>query len=270
MIHELFGVKVDDLSFADLQALFQSWIQSDSGHILVTPNAEFLLIARKDSDFKRLLNKSDLALADSVSLRYAVAALTPRNLLYRYPGVDVLDYLCHLSQKENVRTLFVGGDPGAALGAAVKMRERFLDLDVQAIDPGIIPLREKDVLIPQEFVEQINVLKPTIVAVGLGQVKQERFMFQLKELCPSVRIWIGVGGAFEMISSQKPRAPKYVSQLGFEWLWRLFIEPKRWRRIMNAVIVFPSLVVYSTLRSGTFIQSSLRVFSEILKQIRQV
>ncbi|HAU66599.1 MAG: N-acetylmannosaminyltransferase TagA [Candidatus Uhrbacteria bacterium GW2011_GWF2_39_13] len=270
MVHQLFGVRIDDISSVDLERLFQAWIRSDKGHVIVTPNAEFLLIAKKRDDFKILLNKSDLALADSVSLRYAVAALTNQYLLHRYPGVDLVERLCCLSEKENARTLFIGGDPGAAVEAAVRMNERFPHLDIQGIDPGQISLTEESILIPQELIQKINALKPNIIAVGLGQVKQERFIFELKNKCPSVRIWIGVGGAFEMISQQKPRAPKYFTRLGFEWLWRVLIEPKRWRRIMNAVIVFPSIVVYSTLRSRTFIQSSLRVFSEILKQIRQI
>jgi exopolysaccharide biosynthesis WecB/TagA/CpsF family protein len=125
-------------------------------------------------------------------------------------------------------------------------------------------------LIPPELIQKINTLQPSIVAVGLGQIKQERFIFEIKQMCPCVRIWIGVGGAFEMLSTQKPRAPKCFTRLGFEWLWRALIEPKRWRRIRNAVIIFPSVVVYSTLRSRTFIRSSFRVFSEILKQIRQI
>ena len=74
-----------------------------------------------------------------------------------------------------------------------------------------------------------------------------------------------MGGAFEMISGQKRRAPRALSRLGLEWLWRLWIEPRRARRIVNAIIVFPLLIVHEALRRGTFFRSTLKVFLEILR-----
>jgi N-acetylglucosaminyldiphosphoundecaprenol N-acetyl-beta-D-mannosaminyltransferase len=58
-----------------------------------------------------------------------------------------------------------------------------------------------------------------------------------------MRLAMGVGGAFDFLTGRIPRAPKAIRTLGLEWLWRLYQQPKRFRRIWNAVIVFPAKVL---------------------------
>lgn len=267
MTHELFGVRIDDISNEDLAHLMSLWLCGEGSHVIVTPNAEFLLIARRNEKFMNLLNRSDLAIPDSVSLQYAIAALTRETLRHRQPGVDLLLFLCQIASETHYRVLFLGGSPGSAVQASSVVREHHPGLDVIGYDPGVIFLDGVDQgrgEVIERLVAAVRERSPNIVAVGLGHVKQEDVIFQLKDLCPSVKIWIGVGGAFEMISGQKPRAPASLSRLGLEWLWRLWIEPKRWRRIMRASMIFPAIVAFDTIRQGTFIQSSRRVIREII------
>jgi N-acetylglucosaminyldiphosphoundecaprenol N-acetyl-beta-D-mannosaminyltransferase len=265
MRHELLGVRIDDISAVELDGKLESWLWEEGKHVIVTPNAEFLLLARKNPEFADLLNRSDLAVADSVSLQYAAAALSDQRLEHRVPGVDLLEKLCELSARRAARVLFLGGSPSAAESSAQKMRQKFETLDVVALDPGRITWNEGRLEVTDELVTRINETLPSIVAVALGQHKQEQCIAQMKPRCTSVKIWIGVGGAFEMISGQKRRAPHVLSRLGFEWLWRLWIEPRRWRRISNAVIVFPLIVTRETLRRGTLLRSTKNVFSEIYR-----
>jgi N-acetylglucosaminyldiphosphoundecaprenol N-acetyl-beta-D-mannosaminyltransferase len=277
MTHTLLGVRIDDLPIAELQAKLETWLQEQGGHTIVTPNAEFLLAARRNAVFKDLLNQSDLAVADSVSLQYAAAALSER-LVNRLPGVDLLERLCEMATRQGVRVLFLGGAPSSAEMSAQKMQQRFGTLDVVAIDPGSIAWRATLVAtdvtdvtgtrleVTDKLVARINDLAPVIVAVALGHYKQEQFIAQVKDHCPSVRIWIGVGGAFEMISGQKRRAPHALSTCGLEWLWRLWIQPRRSRRIADATIVFPLLVAREAMRRHTLLRSTKNVLLEIVRQ----
>jgi len=84
--------------------------------------------------------------------------------------------------------------------------------------------------------------KPDILLVAYGAPKQTLWLEKHLANLPSVRIAIGVGGAFAILSEDKPRAPRWLQRLNLEWLWRLFLEPSRWRRIWNATIEFPKLV----------------------------
>lgn len=265
MAHNVFDVRIDDVAPGDLAVRLEDWLAGDQSRVILTPNAEFLLEARKKPKFTQLLNRSDLAIADSVSLQYAVAALSDQRLEHRIPGVDLLESLCDLAVRHKTRVLLLGGNPGAAEASAQKLRQRFESLDVVALDPGRISWQENELAIDDSLVDRIEALAPSIVAVALGQHKQEQFIDQIRSRCPSVRIWIGVGGALEMISGQKRRAPHTMSRLGLEWLWRLLIEPRRAHRIFNASIVFPLLVVREAYQRGTLLRSTQRVFVEVLR-----
>lgn len=64
-----------------------------------------------------------------------------------------------------------------------------------------------------------------------------------------VRVAVGVGGTFDYLSGRVPRAPRLFRQMGLEWLYRLFRQPWRWRRIMDAVVVFPIIVASDIIRT---------------------
>lgn len=265
MRYELLGVKIDDLAPQEIDKKIEDWLSGVASRVIVTPNAEFLLDARRNSGFMDLLNKADLAVVDSVSLQYAAAALSDWRLVNRIPGVDLLDRICGTAAHHHARVLLLGGEQGVAEASAQRLRQRYEALDIVAFDPGRILWQEKRLMIDDCFVEEINALAPAIVAVGLGQYKQEQLIEQVRGQCPSVRIWIGVGGALDMISGFKRRAPGWMSRVGLEWLWRLWIEPCRAHRIANAVIVFPLIIAREALHRGTLLRSIKQVFSEIYR-----
>jgi N-acetylglucosaminyldiphosphoundecaprenol N-acetyl-beta-D-mannosaminyltransferase len=95
-----------------------------------------------------------------------------------------------------------------------------------------------------ETVEAIRSAAPSIVLVGLGAPKQERWIERHADAFPSVRIMIGVGGAFDMWAGSKRRAPRAFRTFGLEWLWRLALEPRRLPRIVRATVVFPVLALF--------------------------
>lgn len=272
MERELFGVRIDNLAVADLDMRLEAWLEVEGAHVVVTPNAEFLLQAMNEPAFAKLLNRSDVAIADSVSVQFAAAALWDERLTHRIPGVDLLERLCAISAQRGARVLLLGGAPGAAAAASRILAHRHASLDVVSIDPGHIDWQATSfangvtgqrLAVDDDLVARINALAPRMVAVALGQHKQEQYIEQARAHCPSVRIWIGIGGALEMISGQRRRAPRTMRHLGLEWLWRLMIEPRRWRRIARASILFPFVVAREASRRGTLMRSTWRVFREL-------
>jgi len=94
-----------------------------------------------------------------------------------------------------------------------------------------------------QLLERIRAAAPTIVLVGLGAPKQERWIVRHAADFPSARVMMGVGGAFDMWAGRLPRAPGLLHRLGLEWAWRLALEPHRLRRITRATLVFPFLAL---------------------------
>ena len=126
------------------------------------------------------------------------------------------------------------------------MKEKFPNINVLTFDPGRVAADGK---VDQTIIDQINQLAPDVLAVALGQRKQERFANSYLKQIPTVKIIIGIGGALDMISGNLPRAPKFLRRLGLEWFWRLVIEPSRWPRIVRAVIIFPIVVIIEKIKS---------------------
>ena len=266
MPHVLFGVRIDDLTVAEFCDRVRQWLGMEERRVIFTPNAEVLLLARSNEIFRELLNQSDLSIPDSVSLCFAIAALTDGKLRSRIPGVDALQMIAQVCEQQHKRLVLLGGEHGVATQAAEALRRRHSILNVVGYDPGKIPFDGKRVLIEETVVEKLRTLAPDVVAVALGQGRQEFAIALLKGYLSGVKIWIAVGGALDMIAGSRPRAPQWLQRFGFEWLWRVAIEPRRWRRTMNAAVVFPLLVISSTLKSHRLLRALRRVARELVLQ----
>jgi N-acetylglucosaminyldiphosphoundecaprenol N-acetyl-beta-D-mannosaminyltransferase len=268
MQHVVLGVRVDDISSEDLTAKLTSWLAGEQAKIVVTPNPEFVMYAKRDPDFRKLLQEADLALPDGVGLRFAVAALSDETLKHRHTGADTLVELAGLCAREHKKLVLLGGSPRKAQRAAVSLRERFPGLDVATFDPGIID--EHHVRLSEATLTGVERLSPQVVAVALGQGKQEKVMDILKHKIPSIRILIGVGGASDYVAMAVRRAPKSWQRYGFEWLWRLIQEPWRWQRILNATFFFPLRVAWATIVSGRFFKAVRHVSQELKRHFQNV
>ncbi len=243
----VFGVRIDDV---DNDQLFEK-LSSLRG-LVTTPNPEILLASRSNQDYRNLLNSSALSLPDGIAVRFAVAALDGWLGLHRHTGVDIVPKLAVIASINNETLILLGGDKANFIKLQNKLSANNPALRIICIDPGKIDENHPELY--KVYIDQICELGPSIIAVGLGQGrggsqgKQERICQQILNECSNVRLAIGIGGAFDMLSGKSKRAPMILRRLGFEWAWRLVIEPWRWRRIYRATIVFPLLVTYDTIK----------------------
>lgn len=258
-IYSIFDIKISDLSPIELDRLIFSWLKGDQPKTIVTPNPEFILLARQDKEFVQLLNRADLSLPDGVGLEYAVAALTDSFLKNRHTGVDTLERLAG----SGASLALVGGQTNIAEQASRQLQKKFLTTNIIVVDPGDISNGGTP---SESTIKNLQQAAPAILAVALGQGKQEKFIAKILPHLPSVRIAIGIGGALDMLAGRLPRAPHFMRQIGLEWLWRLLIEPKRWPRIFRAVIVFPAAVVWTTKTEHRFWRACLRVTTILVKR----
>ncbi len=219
---------------------------------LATPNPEIMLNSRQDRLLRKILQQTDLNIADGTGLVLALRRkAAARSLNFgRVAGVDFMQLLISKFRLPH-KILLLGGRRLSVIGAAKKLSRAFRRHTFTAL-PGEIPeIRSlnaqsqnlKDFQASPKFLKLINKEKPTVLFVGLGSPLQEKWLKANLPLLPSVRLAMGVGGAFDLISGLKRRAPFYWRWLGFEWLWRLLNEPRRIRRVVNALIVFPIKVL---------------------------
>ena len=225
---EILGVRTDNLTKRKVLEKIESFLEDDIQRYIVTPNSEFLVRAQEDEKFRKILNESDLAVPDGIGLVFASWYLGDP-LKKRFTGVDLMEQICREAVQKKWQILLVGGEEGIAQKTAEVLRENYSGLLIEEIND-------------LEF-DKYSTEQPSVLFVALGAPKQEKWIARNFKKNPSINLAIGVGGAFDFISGNVKRAPKFLRYIGMEWAWRLSIQPWRAKRIFNAVVVFPWLVV---------------------------
>lgn len=230
----LLGVPLDPVTADGAVQRLQDCLGEAKQRHVATPNNEMLVEAHRNPAFHALLCQTDLNLPDSTGLILA-ARLSGQYLPERVTGVDTMQRLCAaLSEEHSV--FLLGAAEGVAEEAARCLSKENPGLKIAGTYAG--SPREAD---STEIIRRINQAAPHLLFVAYGAPAQDMWIAKhLKDL-PSVRVAMGVGGAFDFIAGKQKRAPKFLRFLGLEWLWRFVQEPRRWPRMWRAVVVFPWL-----------------------------
>jgi len=222
---DLLGVSIDKLSFSEAASFAEQALLRKTQIKIFTPNPEIILKACKDPSFLNVLNSGDLLIPDGTGI------ILFSKIKETVTGVDLMLKICELAEK-NAKSVFLLGGHNTAEKTAKKLKEMFPQLKVVGFSEDL-----------SSCYNLIEISEPNIVFVALGAPKQERWITENIKKFPSINIAMGVGGAFDMISEKIKRAPKRIRDIHLEWLWRLIQEPRRARRIFNAVFVFPIYVL---------------------------
>ncbi len=206
MKKQVLGVKIDDVSVDEASKIVEGWLKKRGKHYIVTPNPEFLVVARKDLKFKMILNAADLSIPDGAGLKIG------SDIENTTPGIDLMEELIEISAEKGFTTGFLGGRNGVAKMAAECLKRKYPKLKISFIEEEPVEIPTTDILF-----------------VAFGAPKQEKWIFDNLKKIP-VKVAMGVGGAFDYLSGRVSRAPIWVRNLGFEWLFRLVVQPWRIKR----------------------------------------
>ena len=240
---QLLGVDIEPLTRKEVCSRIVELLDSTSFSLVVTPNAEILLVAQKDQSYRAILNSAALQLTDSISLSYASLFLSWQ-WLQRTCGTDILEFLIEQAMNRKKSILFLL--PTVTLLSELELCQ-FLLHHYQKLEYRIV-FAQKDSCTPKIVSDLHQGFTPQVIICVFGAPFQEVFLYEAEKsgLYPKVSLAIGVGGALDYVKGKRSRGPKWVQQLGFEWLWRFLQEPRyRFWRIINAVIVFPVRILLS-------------------------
>ncbi len=237
-------ISLDRLTMSEAVDLAYANLCKEPARALVieTVNAQFVCLARAKRQFSELVAKADMVVADGMSV-VAASRLLGQPCPERVAGVDLLVRLCERAAQTGASVYFLGGKPGKAEKTAECLRARFLGLKVSGVDCPPMGF-EKDATQNAAVIDRITSAAPDFLFVGFGAPKQEIWINQYADSLP-VKTMIGVGGSFEMLSGELPRAPRWMRQAGFEWLFRLRLEPGRlWKRYLLGNLRFMQIVAW--------------------------
>lgn len=262
---EILGVKVDALNMASIMANVKALLEDGQQHYFCTPNPEIILAALKDAEYKAILNNADIQTADGAGLLWASEFLHEKNLHdkkrrktstalmkiftptkcksiipERVTGVDLTKQICKLAEALNKKVFLLGANEGVAQKTKENLNSIYPQLKIVGTFSGSPKPSDE-----AKIIEMINSSGAEILFVAYGAPAQEKWIARNLVKMPTVRLAGGVGGTFDFIAGTKKRAPKWMQNIGVEWLYRLIIQPSRIKRIFNATIKFPFVVLRS-------------------------
>ena len=217
------GVRVDCLDMQATLDRIEELVGAGGAHLVATVNPEFIMRARRDPEFARVLESADLCLADGTGVVWA-AKRQGCSLSSPVTGTDLIPPLAALCARQGFRLFLLGAEPGVAAELAARLRTARPELAVAA------HAGSPDASADDEAVSLIRAHRTQVLLVAFGAPKQELWIDRLKDRV-DVAVAIGVGGAFDYITGRVPRAPLWMRSAGLEWFYRLLHQPWRVRRM---------------------------------------
>jgi N-acetylglucosaminyldiphosphoundecaprenol N-acetyl-beta-D-mannosaminyltransferase len=202
----------------------QEKIQRREGTHIVTINSEMAMQAQNNAELASVIRASELVIPDGSGV---VLFLRSQGIIVnRCPGIELAEAVVKFASEAGHQVFLIGGAPEIPKTVASKWGEKFPNLEVVGIWDGYFNPEQE-----QKLCQELQSSQPQIILVGLGVPRQEFWIRDHRYLCPEA-IWIGVGGSFDIWSGLKNRAPRWLRDHHLEWVYRLYKEPWRARRML--------------------------------------
>jgi len=244
----ILGMRVDRTSYEDTTTrIIARAVSGDYCYVCVA-NVHMIMEAYDSEDFKNIINNSVIVTPDGMPLVLMLRFFGIKSQQRVY-GPTLMKHICEASAQGGIPIGFYGGTPETIKALVNNLADQIPNLNTSyAYSPPFRPLTlEED----EALVKKINSSGTQILFVGLGCPKQEQWMFAHRDRIQAVMI--GVGAGFDFLAGTKKQAPIWMMRIGFEWIFRLFTEPKRlWRRYLYNNPRFLGLIVMQLLNLRDF------------------
>lgn len=229
---DVLGVGFDRLDLAGASERILDRLDRGERTFVITANPEFVMLARRDPEVALVARDADLVVADGTGV--VVGSRLLGDGLSRVAGRLLVARLIPELGRRGASIFLLGAATGVAERAADALRRREPDLRIAGCYAGLPD--------DAETAAHVRAAAPDVVLVAYGMPKQERWIARNLSSLPSVKLAIGVGGVFDQLAGVQRVPPAVLHRVGLEWLWRLLLDPSRWRR-QRVLPLFAALVV---------------------------
>lgn len=272
---KLLGFKISGQNFADTKTQITGWSTHLAAKHIITLNPEMAYASLNNKELAKTIAQADLVTADGVGIRVAANyvqykwpkwawltyMLAPFTWIYlfflgvffpqkikpipeRVTGSDLTTAILEYANLHKQKLALLGSTTDVIAKAKSNIASRYPQVRVVYADPGPDIQENGQIKLDEvrKLGSQIKHAKPNYLLVAFGVPKQELFIARYKNEL-RVPVMIGVSGAFDStLSRTVKRAPGILQSVNLEWLWRLIVQPKRFNRIITALIRFPLAV----------------------------
>lgn len=209
-----------------LITIIRDHLLEDSGKLnIVSGNPEVLFNGLNNIDLKKLFDREDnIIIPDGVGVTFLVKLLK-RNNVHKIAGIDVMEEVLSISNDNNLRVYFIGATEENINLAIQNISKKYTSLNIVGFRDGYF---KNDRYIVNDIINS----SPDVLFVAMGSPKQDIFISKYMDEI-NCKFFMGIGGSLDLYAGKLNRAPKLMINLGLEWLYRVYREPFRIKRLSS-------------------------------------
>lgn len=237
--NRILGVNIAVTNMQETVNLIKAQIEDLQGKFICLSNVHTTVMAQEDEEYRRVQNSAFLALPDGSPLAL-VQRLRGYKEAEQVPGPDLMPALWKATENTGISHYFYGSSQETIDDLRAEIGKKYPGLAIAGMEsPPFRPLTEEE---DREAIRRINASGASIVWVGLGAPKQEKWMYAHQKKIHA--LMLGVGAGFDFHAGTVKRAPAWMRNHYLEWLYRLTQDPKRlWKRYVGTNAKFLLLSV---------------------------
>jgi len=249
------GVPFQVVNYDDAIDVFQGWINERAvSHQVCIVNVHTLVSAMREPAFRLIMQEAGMNTMDGQPLKWYANAVCQAGVNERVCGPELMLRCMEQGINKNWRHYFLGGQPEVLENLKSNIQARFPG--VQVVGSYSPPFRPTTEVEEAEIVSRINESAADILWVGLGAPRQEQWIHRnLHRL--TVPVCVGVGAAFDFHAGSITRAPSWMQSAGLEWLYRVFADPRLFRRYLDTNPPFLWMLIRDWVRVHVFRHSGV-------------
>jgi N-acetylglucosaminyldiphosphoundecaprenol N-acetyl-beta-D-mannosaminyltransferase len=227
------GINIDNITMDQAVKRVFEFISSKENHSIYTPNAEIMMDGITNKTLNKVLNTADMLVADGAGVVLA-SKILGKEVKEKVSGVDLVKNLLTSSSIKPIKFFLFGGSPGIAEKAHANIICDYPSAQVVGTRNGYFTSEDE-----ASIIDEINNSNADVLLVCLGAPKQELWIHQNKNKL-KVKACLGVGGTLDILAGNVKLAPNFFRNNGLEWLYRLYKEPRRFKRMLR----LPKFILY--------------------------
>ena len=228
----LLGIPLDDFS---LDEIIERLLRGKRQLQIFINIHKVVLFHRNDCLRNIILDDDSLFSVDGKWVEWMALAKGLR-VKQRFGGLDVVERICALSEKNKLKIYFLGAKEDVLNEALNKIKLRFPLANIVGSQGGYFYDEEN-------LVRQLQKCQAEVFFLGLPSPKKEILSNRLFKEVVSLRYVCGVGGGFDILAGKHARAPLWMQQAGFEWFYRCLQSPKYFRRYCSDFFVLMYIMI---------------------------
>ena len=218
------NTQIDNYTMEEAIDAIDRLICQDKNGYVVTPNIDHIVKLESDQLLQKVYADADIILTDGKPMIW-MSRLYGTPIKEKVSGSDLFPNLCRLAAGKGYRVFLLGAAEGVAAKAAINLQNKFPGLIIAGTYSPPFGF-EKDEKELQNILRIVTEAKPHILIVGLGCPKQEKFIYNYRNKL-NVPVSLGLGASIDFEAGILKRAPKWMADHGFEWLYRIVQDPGR-------------------------------------------